>query len=149
MPDKIISSLESQLSRLLGKKESKKMDVASGCAFSTWLKASMTELVRAAQQTCSWHWLLLYPLSAEKVQENPAGLLVPLDLVGQRSVCSSCHPSCLHTPVLTVRAPTVCPAHQPCWGVCACLTWAGKARGAGLCPATGKGSCKLLYCPLL
>lgn len=46
------------------------MDVASGCAFSTWLKASVTEFVLAAQQMCSQHWLLLCPLSAEMVEKS-------------------------------------------------------------------------------
>lgn len=63
MPDKVISSLEFQLSRWLGKKESKQ-EVASGCAFSAWLKISVTE------QTYSWHQLLLYPLSAEMVGKS-------------------------------------------------------------------------------
>lgn len=111
------------------------MDVASGCAFSTWLKASMTELVLAAQQTCSWHQLLLYPLSAEIVGKS-------YETLGSSESCGaeqcvqflpallSAH--WLHSPLLLVRVPTVCPAHQPCWGVCACLTWAGEAGGAGL-----------------
>lgn len=135
-----------------GKKSQSKMDVASGCAFSTWLKALMTEPVLAAQPMCSRHRLLLYPLSAE--------------IVGKSCVAFGSSESCgaeecvqflpallsarwLHSPLLIVRAPTVCPARQPCWGLCACLTWAGKVGGAGSCPASGKGPCKLLHCPLL
>lgn len=69
MPDKVISSLESSCQGWWGKKSQNKMDVASGCAFSTWLKASVTKLVLAAQQTCSWQWLLS-PLSAEMVGKS-------------------------------------------------------------------------------
>lgn len=136
MADEVISSLGSHLSRWLGKKKSQsKMDVTSGCAFSTWLKALVAELILAAQQTCSWHQLLLYPLSAEIVGKS-CSALGSSGSVGQRGVCSSCQPSCLHSPLLRVRPTPVCPAHQACWGVCACLTWAGKAGGVGLCPAS-------------
>lgn len=152
MTDKVISSLDSQLPRCLGKKSQSKMDVASGCAFSAWLKASMTELVQDAQQTCSWHRLLLYPSSAALVGKSCRAL-------GSSGSCGAdsrlqflpalLSARWLHSPILIVRAPTVCPAHQPCWGACACLTWAAKAGGAGLHPGNGRGSCKLLYCPLL
>lgn len=44
----------------------------------------------------------------------------------------------LHSPLLIVRGPSVCTAHQPCWGACACLTWAGEVGGAGFSQAVAR-----------
>lgn len=70
MPDQAISLWSPSCQGGWGKKSQSEMDVASGCAFSTWLKVSVTEPVLAALQACSWHWLLLYPLSAEIVGKS-------------------------------------------------------------------------------